>query len=152
MAENDCFICGKHKEEVQTVGVSIYEDQYLYVGHIDKATDTNYLGHIMIDLKRHAATLADLHPQEAQAFGVMMARASKALVASEGAEHVYALVSGNSVPHLHMHLVARYPGTAEEFWGPLDVYDAPNARMGDAGEVIELCNRLKAFMEANPYE
>jgi histidine triad (HIT) family protein len=39
---------------------------------------------------------------------------------SEKAEHVYSLVSGNSVSHLHMHLTARYPNTPEEYWGPMD--------------------------------
>lgn len=152
MTEKDCFICQKHKEEIQTVGVKVFEDNYLYVGHIDKAKEVNYLGHIMIDLKRHVATLSEMNPAEAKAFGVMMVRISKALMESEKAEHVYALVSGNSVPHLHMHLVARYPNTPEEFWGPLDVYDSPNARMGDSGEVIKLCNRIKVYMEGNPYE
>lgn len=152
MTGKDCFICQKHKEEIQTVGVKIFEDDYLYVGHIDKTKEANYLGHIMIDLKRHVATLSEMNPEEAKAFGVMMARISKALMESEKAEHVYALVSGNSVPHLHMHLVARYPGTPEEFWGPLDVYDSPNARMGDSEEVIKICNRIKAYMEVNPYE
>jgi len=51
MTEKDCFICQKHKKEIQTVGVKIFEDDHLYVGHTDKAKEANYLGHIMIDLK-----------------------------------------------------------------------------------------------------
>lgn len=81
-----------------------------------------------------------------------MARISKALKQVEEAEHVYAVVSGNAVPHLHMHVVAHYPNTAKEFWDPFEVYDAPNARMGDNRQVIEVCNRIKYFLECNPYE
>jgi diadenosine tetraphosphate (Ap4A) HIT family hydrolase len=106
----------------------------------------------MIDLKRHVPTLAEMNPEEAKAFGVIMARLSKALKEVEKAEHVYALVSGNAVPHLHMHLVARYPNTPEQYWGPFAVYESPNARMGEDNEVVELCHRIKDYLETNPYE
>ncbi|WNS74786.1 HIT family protein [Bacillus sp. DTU_2020_1000418_1_SI_GHA_SEK_038] len=147
-----CFICRKHKGELQSSGVQIYEDEYVYVGHIDSDGKPNYLGHLMIDLKRHVPTLAEMNPDEAKAFGMMMARVSKALKETEEAEHIYAVVSGNAVPHLHMHLVARYPGTPEEYWGPFAVYDSPNARMGDNSEVIAVCNRIKSFLEMNSFE
>ncbi|QED46299.1 HIT family protein [Cytobacillus dafuensis] len=148
---SNCFICKKHAGELQTSGVRIYEDEYVFVGHIDSDGKPNYLGHIMIDLKRHVPTLAELNPEEAKAFGMIMARVSKALKETEEAEHIYSLVSGNSVPHLHMHLVARYPHTPEQYWGPFAVYDSPNARMGDNTEVINVCNRIKNFLEMNPY-
>lgn len=149
---NDCFICNKHAGNIETAGVMIYEDDYIYVGHIDNNGKPNYLGHIMIDLKRHVPTLAEMTREEAGAFGVMMARVSQALKISEKAEHIYALVSGNFVPHLHMHLTARYPHTPKEYWGPLEVYDWEEAPMGDNNDVIELCNRLRTYLEDNPYE
>ncbi|WP_456278898.1 HIT family protein [Bacillus sp. AK128] len=148
----ECFICNKHNGTIKVAGNSIFEDEYIYVGHIDNNGKPNYLGHLMIDLKRHVPTLADMKPEEAKAFGVIMARLSKALKEVEKAEHVYALVSGNAVPHLHMHLVARYPNTPEQYWGPFAVYDSPNARMGEENEVVELCNRIKVYLETNPYE
>ncbi|WP_096154280.1 MULTISPECIES: HIT family protein [Bacillus] len=149
---NDCFICKKHAGNIETSGVTIYEDEYVYVGHIDGNGKPNYLGHVMIDLKRHAPTLGDMTVEEAKAFGVIMARVSKALMESEKAEHVYSLVSGNSVPHLHMHLVARYPNTPEEYWGPMAVYNWECAPMGDENAVIELCTRIKNHLEENSYE
>lgn len=148
---NDCFICNKHAGNIATAGVMIYEDEHVYVGHIDGSGKPNYLGHIMIDLKRHIPTLAEMTAEEAKAFGVIMARVSKALKESENAEHIYSLVSGNSVPHLHMHLVARYPNTPKEHWGPFEVYDWKDAPMGENHEVIELCKRLKTYLENNQY-
>jgi diadenosine tetraphosphate (Ap4A) HIT family hydrolase len=59
---------------------------------------------------------------EAKSFGVIMARVSKVLMETEKAEHIYSLISGNSVPHLHMHLVASYPNTPEKYWRPMAVY------------------------------
>jgi len=148
----ECFICDKHKGIIETSGAMIYEDDYVYVGHIDRNGKPNYVGHIMIDLKRHAPTLADMTVKEAQAFGVIMARVSKALMESEHAEHVYSLVSGNSVPHLHMHIVARYPNTPKEYWGPMEVYDWTDAPMGDEDDVLALCRRIKSYLENHPYE
>ncbi|CAM5215637.1 Diadenosine tetraphosphate (Ap4A) HIT family hydrolase OS=Ureibacillus acetophenoni OX=614649 GN=SAMN05877842_106199 PE=4 SV=1 [Ureibacillus acetophenoni] len=151
MSEN-CFICDKHQGKLKTAGVTIYEDEYVYVGHIDSNGEPNYLGHLMIDLKRHVPSLGDMNQSEASAFGVAMARISKALKESENAEHIYAVVSGNSVKHVHMHIIPRYPNTPKEFWAPFAVYDAPNARMGDEEEVVSLCERIKTYLENNPYE
>lgn len=148
----NCFICNKHSGTIQTSGVKIYEDDYVYVGHIDKNGKPNYLGHIMIDLKRHVPTLGDMTMEEAKAFGMIMARVSKALLESEKAEHIYSLVSGNSVPHLHMHLIPRYPDTPKEYWGPMDVYDWENAPLGDNRDVLKLCSRIKTYLENNRYE
>jgi histidine triad (HIT) family protein len=143
----DCFICNKHMGNIITSGITIYEDDYVFVGHIDRNGNPNYLGHIMIDLKRHAPTLAEMTIEEAKAFGIIMSRVSRALKESEQAEHIYALVSGNSVPHLHLHLVARYPNTPKEFWGPMEVYDWDQAPMGGNAEVIALCKRIKNYLE-----
>ncbi|WP_377890851.1 HIT family protein [Alkalihalobacillus sp. R86527] len=144
-----CFICDKHIGKVNTSGITIYEDDYVYVGHIDRKGKPNYLGHIMIDLKRHVPTLGDMTVEEAKAFGVIMSKVSKALIESVGAEHVYSLVSGNSVPHLHMHIVARYPNTPEEYWGPMEVYEWKDAPMGGDTEVVGICNHVKSYIENN---
>ena len=40
MSEN-CFICDKHQGKLKTAGVTIYEDEYVYVGHIDSNGEPN---------------------------------------------------------------------------------------------------------------
>lgn len=143
----NCFICRKHRGEIKTDGITIYEDEFVYVGHIDNDGEPSYLGHVMIDLKRHAPTLGDMDQSEAAAFGRIMARVSKALMVTEGAEHIYSLVSGNSVPHLHMHIVPRYPGTPKQYWGPMSVHDWPDAPKGGDVEITELCKRVRTYLE-----
>ena len=149
---NDCFICKKHAGIIQTSGVTIYENDYVYVGHIDRNGEPNYLGHIMIDLKRHAPTLGDMTMEEAKAFGIIIVRVSKALIENENAEHIYSYVMGDAVPHLHMHIVPRYPNTPKEYWGPNAVYDWEDAPFGDNKKVIALCTRLKTYLEKNGNE
>ena len=68
---------------------------------------------------------------------------------TEGAEHIYSLVSGNSVPHLHMHIVPRYPGTPEPFWGPMSVREWSEAPIGGNSEIIELCERVRLHLVNN---
>ncbi|MED1603409.1 HIT family protein [Alkalihalophilus marmarensis] len=149
---NDCFICQKHSNSIQTSGVMIYEDDYVYVGHIDRNGDPIYLGHIMIDLKRHVPTLGDMNMEEAKAFGMITARVSKALIECENAAHIYSYVMGDAVPHLHMHLVPRYPNTPKEHWGPNAVYEWEEAPMGGNEEVIQLCKRIKTYLENHKNE
>ncbi|WP_367614625.1 hypothetical protein [Shouchella miscanthi] len=32
----ECFICKKHVGNIQTSGMKIFEDDFVYVGHIDR--------------------------------------------------------------------------------------------------------------------
>ncbi|UOE96391.1 HIT family protein [Alkalihalobacillus sp. LMS39] len=143
----DCFICQKHSGTIQTAGNAIYENEFVQVGHIDNGENPHYLGHVMIDLKRHAPTLADMTEVESAAFGKMMSAVSKALMETEKAEHVYCYVLGDAVPHLHMHVVPRYPNTPKQYWGPNAVYDWEEAPMGNEEDVRALCERLAAYFK-----
>jgi histidine triad (HIT) family protein len=84
----DCFVCRKHRGEIVIPGGAIFEDEVLYVGHVQlpEGEAGAYLGHLMVEPKRHAPGLADLTDTEAQALGLMVARLSRALKVSEGAE------------------------------------------------------------------
>src|ERR671933_439099 len=115
----DCFVCCKHRGEIQIPGGSIYEDELVYAGHgaIPEGQPSMYLGYLFVEPKRHTPGLADLTDREAQALGLLVTRLSRALKTSEHAEHIYCFVLGDHVLHLHIHLVPRYPGTPREYWG-----------------------------------
>jgi diadenosine tetraphosphate (Ap4A) HIT family hydrolase len=104
-----------------------------------------YLGYLFVEPRRHAVGLADLTGPEAQAVGLWCARASRALREVAGAAHVYAAVLGDHVPHLHVHLVARYPGTPREFWG-LKADEWPGADRGSGPQVAAFGSRLRAYL------
>jgi diadenosine tetraphosphate (Ap4A) HIT family hydrolase len=141
-----CFICRKHRGEFHLPGGAIYEDDLLYAGHIFNESGPTYLGYLMAELKRHAPGLADQTDEEARALGMLVAHLSQALKASEGAEHIYALVLGDHVPHLHVHVVARYPGAPREYWG-LHVDEWPNAPQGGPEEIEAVCQRLRQALQ-----
>nr|WP_204728962.1 HIT family protein [Jeotgalibacillus terrae] len=147
----DCFICDKHAGIMKTAGSTIFEDDFISIGHIDGNGNPVYLGHLVIDLKRHAPGLGDMNPAEASAFGVAMSKVSRALMEVEKAEHIYSFVTGHAVPHLHMHIVPRYPGTPEKYWGPSAVYDWEEAPMRNISDVQSLCDRLKKYMDTHQH-
>ena len=143
-----CFVCRKHRGEIAVPGGAIYEDDLLYVGHVQVRDDqaTAYLGHLLVEPKRHASGLADLTDDEAAALGLLVARVSRALEERVGAEHVYGFVLGDAVPHLHVHVVPRYPGAPREFWG-VRVDDWPEAPRGGPEAISALCADLRAALE-----
>lgn len=148
MGDQGCFVCRKHRGEVSLPGGAIYQDAWVYAGHaqIQAGQATAYLGYLMAEPKRHAPGLADLTDAEAQALGLLVVRLGRALVSTEGAEHVYAFVLGDGVPHVHVHVVPRYPGAPREYWG-VHVDEWPAAPRGGPGEIAGLCARVRAYLD-----
>ena len=149
MSENraTCFVCQKHRGEISAPGGTLLEDDLVYAGHsiIDEGQDSAYLGVLFVEPKRHVPEMADLTEREAARIGVVASRASRALRESEGAERVYMFVLGHHVPHLHIWLVPRYPGTPEEVVG-MDVLTWSAAPYGGEAEIDDLCTRLRAAL------
>lgn len=145
---DDCFICRKQRgQEPVPGGVVIYEDALVYACHaqIRAGQEHTYLGYLMAEPKRHVPNLPDLSDDEAAALGLLVARLSRALRATEGAEHVYAFSLGDGVPHVHIHVVARYPGAPREYYG-VHVDEWPDAPHGDEAAITAVAGRIKAWM------
>ena len=122
MTEEDsvgCFVCDKHRLGPAAEGGVLYEDELVYAGHVHAmGRPTAYRGYLIVEPKRHARGLGDLTDDEASAVGRLTNRLARLLKEDMGAEHVYAFVLGDGVPHLHVHVAPRYPGTPREYWGP----------------------------------
>lgn len=148
----DCFVCRKHRDRGPLMpGGPIAEDDLILVSHIVTGEAlggtgrTAYLGHLFVEPRRHAPGLADLTDAEARAVGLWCTRASRALREVAGAEHVYAQVIGDGVPHLHVQLLARYPGTPREYWWTR-VAEWPQARRGGAAEIEVFVHDLRGYL------
>jgi histidine triad (HIT) family protein len=127
-------------------GRVIYTNDLVYCSHAHFTDEqqTVYLGWLTVETRRHTPGLAELTDKEGLAVGLWIARLSRALKEITGAGHVYAFVLGHGVPHLHVHLIPRYPGTPREYWGAR-IDEWPGAPRGDARQVNILCDRLRAF-------
>jgi diadenosine tetraphosphate (Ap4A) HIT family hydrolase len=96
----------------------LHADELAYVGHVHTLRGpTAYRGWLVLEPRRHVPGLADLRVDEAEAIGRLMSRVARVQRDALGAEHVYAFVFGDAVPHLHVHLAPRYEGTPVEYWG-----------------------------------
>ena len=57
--------------------------------------------------------------------------------------------SVTAVPHVHIHVIGRYPGAPREYWGP-KVDEWPDAPKGDETAIAALAERIRAWFKANP--
>ena len=140
-----CIFCDIQRGKAPIVGGPIYEDDLVFAHHFDSGEESAYLGHLLLETKRHTPDFADLTPAEAQAVGLLVTRLSRALKTATGAEKVYAVFYGEVTPHLHIHLTARYPGTPANYlrW---NVEDWPDAPRGNADAVVALCHKLSVAL------
>ncbi len=140
-----CPFCNIQRGLVPLIGGPVYEDDLVYAHHFHVGEGPTNHGHLLLETKRHTPGFADLIPAEAQAMGILITRLSSALKACTGAEKVYAVFYGEVIPHLHVHLTARYPDTPDEFlrW---KIEGWPDAPRGNADGIAAVCDRLRASL------
>lgn len=139
----NCEFCAWRERLAESPGGAIYEDDLVLARHAyDGAGEASYLGALVLQPKRHA-TLAELTDDEARAMGWLAARLGRALAACTSAEKVYAYAFGEAYDHLHMFVVARYPGAPAEYVR-LRAQEWPAAPRGDERTIAALVERLRA--------
>jgi diadenosine tetraphosphate (Ap4A) HIT family hydrolase len=139
----DCLVCREHRMEVPPPGGHLVATDEVVAFHLPPwppPAETVYLGYLMVTPRRHVADFAGLTHQESAAVGQWIARLSRALKAV-GAERVYLAAVGHQVPHLHVHLIPRWPGTPDEVsWLRVDQWDG--ARRGSFAEATRFAAEL----------
>lgn len=140
-----CFICEKHRSSERD-GYSIFENDLVYAGHIHGSENEIYIGHVVVEPKRHVEGLAALTAEEAAAIGQAVSNLAEAMRTTEGVTQVSSFVFGDgSERHLHVHVVPRYPATPDDFH-LLRVLEWPGAPRGGADEVRDFCARLRVAL------
>ena len=142
-----CLFCDEAYLNDEYPAQVIVSDDTFVIMHPANPDELTYLGTALVVAKRHIPSFADLHPDEAAALGMLLARVARALKAVTGAGHTYTYSFGEGVHHLHIFVVARYDETPPEYVR-LDVERWPAAPRGDAAAVAALCARLRAELAA----
>jgi histidine triad (HIT) family protein len=102
------------------------------------------LGHLLVIPKRHAATLLDLHVDEAQALMRQVHRLSHALMRAfdPSGLNVFqnnGVTAGQSVAHYHMHIVPSYSGDI-----PGRIFNSAEVERTPLEERLEIAARIIA--------
>ena len=144
----DCMVCQKQRGEILIPGGSIFENELLFISHalpFGKEKD-HYLGHIFIETRRHIPEISELTASEAEMIGLYTQKVAKALMETLGMVHIYSFVIGDGVPHVHVHVIGRYPDAPREFWGPR-VDEWPDAPRGADEEIMRVTDRLRTYLK-----
>jgi diadenosine tetraphosphate (Ap4A) HIT family hydrolase len=143
MTVEACPICQKHEGRGPLAGEQVYADEHVVAFHAPVDRVGGYLGYLFVETRRHVRGLADRSDAEACAEARLVTRLARALE-DAGAENVYTFVFDH-LPHHHVHVVARYPGTPEEFRGTR-IDEWPDAPRGEAEDVAAFCARLRTAL------
>jgi len=95
-------------------------------GHVHLQNDAGYRGYCILIFHRHAVELHDLTPEERQNWIEDIAAVGKAISTVCGAAKLNVSMLGNQVPHLHCHIIPRYPEDGE--WGHPPAFRPPADR------------------------
>ncbi len=89
----------------------------LDAAHVTMDESVAVRGYCCVILRHHATELHHLDAAEGAAFMRDVQRAAAAVQATTGAIKLNYEIHGNVVPHVHLHLIPRYPGDAIETSG-----------------------------------
>jgi histidine triad (HIT) family protein len=137
-----CFVCDKQQH--WPASLRIHADDLGVVTH--GAGESVYHGYLYVEPRRHCPGWEDLTQAEAAHLGQLL-RTSSIALRNVGCEHVYAFVYGDAVPHLHVHLVGRWPGAPEEFRTSRTA-EWPGAPRSPVAGIEEFTDRLRAAFRA----
>lgn len=145
----ECLVCQEHRLQVPLPGGQLVASPEVVAFHVPPwpppARDV-YLGYLMVTPRRHVPGFGDLSDEEGSEMGRWISRISRALT-SIGAERVYLAVMGHGVPHLHVHLIPRWPNTPEDVsW--LHVDDWEGARRGDFDAASEITGQIRGVLSS----
>jgi diadenosine tetraphosphate (Ap4A) HIT family hydrolase len=114
-------------------------------GRVELVNDGDFRGYCILVFHRHAVELYDLSPDERRQFIEDIARVAQAIAAEcRPAKFNYEML-GNVVPHLHCHVVPRYPD--DGYWGrPLWERPAEERTELARDEGEALAERLRAAL------
>ncbi len=128
----DCLFCRIVAGEIPAT--KVHEDDQI-VAFLD-IHPVNF-GHVLIVPKPHHARLADLPDDLAVAAARWVPRLSRAILAATGAPGLHLIVNngpvaGQTVDHVHWHLIPRFEGDAVDWpWPHLSYPESAAAAMRD---------------------
>jgi diadenosine tetraphosphate (Ap4A) HIT family hydrolase len=98
-SKQPCLICERQKNSP-----AIFENENWLVRH---SSETNIVGYVLIEAKRHFLDMAEATPAECTSYGEILQRVTKGIRRLVPAERVYTFTLAEVVPHFHVHVIPR---------------------------------------------
>ena len=95
-------------------------------GRVHLQNDGDYKGYCILVFKRHAVEIQDLTQEERAQFIEDLSKVSSAVAEICKPAKLNTSMLGNMVPHLHCHIMPRYPENSD--WGHPPSYKRPAER------------------------
>ncbi len=140
-----CVVCAALKNPESSRDIWIHDDDLILLAHVPPSTEAGndgYPGHLLLVPRRHVESASALTTDEAERTGLWLSRASSILESTLRAQHVYLARLGDGWPHLHFHILPRYPGTPERYRG-LEVRDWPGVARCDRAKAAAIAEQLR---------
>ncbi len=142
---SSCLICDKH-QDLNQVFIKSGTFTKLYHYFPSQKEPYVYKGHLFVEPKRHITCASQLNEAEAHEIGEFISLGAKIIKKVFEVEHIYNFNIGHMVPHLHFHLVPRYPNTPKEYWGGMQLHQWPDAPFVGLVEVKKIQNQMIQVM------
>lgn len=136
-----CVICDIASGELETPGGHLLQTTHWIVTHHHSDRGL-YPGRLMVALRRHCASFADLSPDESGEFGAVVKRCTAALEAELAPARVYLASFNEGSAHVHAHLLIRHKD--EETRGPALLSKRMRDEVCDRETATAMAERLAA--------
>lgn len=104
---SDCALCRGPEGDEDLDRVQVWEDD---LWRLTTVRSGELVGFSYLEPKRHIPHITDLDGKEAESFGGVLGRVTRAIREAANAELVYVYVFGGGIPHLHLHLAPHTKG------------------------------------------
>ena len=136
MQKSDCLFCKIVRGEIPCA--KLYENEYVFsfldIGPLN-------FGHALVVPKAHCENLFDFHPEQGQALIAALQKIGRAVMLGTEATGLNIVQNnfadaGQSVFHMHWHLIPRHAGDDVLPWNPKS-YASKDEMAGLANKIVE---------------
>jgi diadenosine tetraphosphate (Ap4A) HIT family hydrolase len=144
--KNTCGICAQPAAGLGSI--LIYEDEHWRIRH---ANETNILGYLILESKRHLLDLSQADESELLSYGPLLGALMKAIRSVTDCQRVYTFTLAEMVPHFHVHLIPRTASIPRAYRGR-GIMSYPLQPTADKELMVQTCDRLRRALKLTGYE
>ena len=139
-----CLICKRQEHEPQK-DVILSTDGFV----VRHSRETNILGYLVIEARRHILDLTEATEDEAAGYGALLKQVMALIRKLTGAERIYTFSLGEAVPHFHVHVIPRTDSLPRYFRGR-GIVSYPLEPALKEEQMAEVCKSLRYLLKTSP--